>query len=52
MPVNVRPNHKAKKIKEKILGVSPNLLDPKYKRIKRPEKIDKYITQEPRGTVR
>jgi hypothetical protein len=50
MPVNLRPDNLAKKIKEQILGVPQNMVDTKaYKR--KPLKIDKYILQEPRGTA-
>ena len=52
MPVNVRPDNKAKEIKEKILGVPENQRGEKNRRKKRPPKIDKYIIQEPRSSAR
>jgi len=51
MPVNVRPNNLAKKIKEDILGVPSNMQEYKTPKKKKPKRIDEYILREPRGTA-
>lgn len=51
MPVNVRPNNLAKKIKEDILGVPQNMRCENSAKKKKPKKIDELILNEPRGTA-